>query len=514
VQPEVETSRGRVAGSEVSGIRTFQGIPFGAPCDGRRRFQPPEPPEAWTHLLDATSPGPAAPQFSLPFFGFVNASGASRMSEDCLRLNVWTPALDGARRPVLFWIHGGGFMVGSGATPLYNGSHLARRGDVVVVSINYRLGALGYAHLGLADLPGFERCTNLGVRDQILALEWVQENIERFGGDPGQVCVFGQSAGGMSVGALLGAPRARPLFQRAICMSGAADHVIQPELGREVAMQLLEDLGNPAPTPDALASLAVADFLKAQRETIRRIASLRTMMMWLPVVDNDVIEQQPLAAVRSGATRDIPLLVGTTLDEWKLFRAIDGGFAMGEEELLSRFERALSHFPEAPEAPVAIEEYRDALLSRGARTTPSDVWCSFQGARMMQVPATRLLEGQSDGGGAAYGYLFTWRPPVGRNLLGAFHALDIPFVFGSFEHPLARALTGIAPSVGRLSRKMQRSWLRFAREGRPGDHRLPTWLAATPPDRPTMTLGRRCALDRAPLEQERWLLERWSGEAA
>ena len=195
-------------GREDGDVLAFCGMPYAAPLTGALRFLPPEAPLPWSGVRDATHFGPAAPQLSLPVFSFINAAGRSA-GDECLTLNVWTPACDASRRPVLVWIHGGAFLVGSGATPVYNGAGLAARGDVVVVTINYRLGALGFAQLGLARRGALRESTNLGLRDQIAALEWVRVNIARFGGDPGSVTVFGQSAGGMSVGALLGAPRAR-----------------------------------------------------------------------------------------------------------------------------------------------------------------------------------------------------------------------------------------------------------------------------------------------------------------
>lgn len=505
---EVETRYGRIRGRESGGVRSFRGVPYAASLIGSRRFLPPEPPEPWTGTLEATRPGPSAPQYSMPVFRWINLA-AGRPGYDCLSLNVWTPGLDRARRPVLVWIHGGGFLVGSGSTPIYRGHDLALRGDAVVVTINYRLGALGFAHLGSVLGPGF--AWNLGVRDQIAALEWVRDHADRFGGDPANVTVFGQSAGGMSVAALLGAPRARTLFHRAICMSGAGDHVLDADDARRVAGAFVEALGGPPASHEALARIPVDRILRAQAQVMSRMADLRQLMVFLPAVDGDLIPEQPLAALRRGAAARIPILTGTTLEEWKLFRLVDRGIGRFQWSDADRlFAEVLSALPCAPDGRTARREFREALGPRSAARDPYGVWSAFQSARVFHHASARLAEAQHAGGGRVHSYLFTWRPPVLRRSLGACHALDIPFVFGSTAHPLARPLTGVSAVAPRLSRRMQHSWIRFARDGEPGHERLPAWPAYEPTRRATMILGRECALDDAPLEPERLLLERWS----
>jgi len=505
----VETSAGRIRGRQHKGSLCFRGVPYAASLRGRRRFLPPEALKPWTGLRDAGRSGPAAPQLALPVFSWINAA-AGKLADDCLSLNVWTPAADLRRRPVLFWIHGGGFLVGSGSTALYAGADLARRGDVVVVTVNYRLGALGYAHLGTVFGADFERCTNLGVRDQIAALEWVRDNIERFGGDPGNVTVFGQSAGGMSVGALLGAPRARSLFHRAICMSGAAEHVIDRETAQHVASDLLRELGEPS--PELLERIPTQRILQAQHTTMSRLADLRTLMVFLPMVDGDLIPEAPLAQIRRGAAAQIPILTGATLEEWKLFRVLDGGLGrFGWEDLVERMASVLPHaFPQAPNAATAALRWREALGSRSASRSPREIWSAFQTARIFHLPSARLAEAQREGGGDAWSYLFTWRPPALRRSLGAFHALDIPFVFGSTGHPLARPLTGLGKRASQLGGRMQDAWIQFAHRGTPGHGRLPEWPRYGGELRDTMVFGREIALARAPLDAERRLLERWS----
>ncbi len=510
VNPIVDTSGGRLRGREQRGVRSFLGIPYARPPIGPQRFRAPLPPEPWAGLRDALHYGAAALQPSLPLFKSFALAGGGRQSEDCLYLNVWTPGLDGARRPVMVWIHGGGFLVGSGGLRLYDGAGLARRGDLVVVTLNYRLGALGFLHLHGrgGELVG---ASNAGLRDQIAALSWVRENIERFGGDPQQIAICGQSAGAMSVAALLGAPAARPLFSRAILQSGAADHVLAPEHAEQVSQAFLEELGGPAPTAEALARFDTRRLLAAQARVNRRLANQAQLMVFLPAVDGDVLPEAPLAAVARGAAAQIPLLIGTTLDEWKLFTLIDRGLpAMREDQLLQRLEELLPQVAaSAPEAPQAAAAYRDALRARGGRTTPFEVWCAFQSARVFHYPASKLAEAHARAGGSTYGYLFTWRMPLLRRALGAFHALDVPFVFGLGRSPWFRSLAGATGSAGRLASAMQDAWTGFVRSGAPGHLELPTWPRYDASQRATMALGRRCTLAHTPLEDERRLWQRW-----
>jgi para-nitrobenzyl esterase len=501
-----------VRGREDGDVFAFLGVPFAAPLTGPLRFLPPEPAPPWAGVRDASQFGPAAPQTSLPFFAFVNAAGRSA-GEECLTLNVWTPACDGARRPVLVWIHGGAFLVGSGATPIYNGADLAARGDVVVVTINYRLGALGFAQLGLARGGALAESTNLGLRDQIAALAWVRDHAARFGGDPTSVTVFGQSAGGMSVGALLGAPRARPLFKRAICQSGACDHVLARETGRAVAERFLGALGDPS--FEELAQLPLVQILRAQREVTTNRVSAVELMAFLPAVDGDVIPEQPIDAVRSGAARKHDLVTGVTSEEWKMFGVVDPGlgrFETGDLEARLRDTLPLL-FPDAPMPRRAARELRDAVAERGGDTDPRSLWGAFQSARTFVRPAARLAEAQHAAGGSVRTYVVTWRAAAAPRAIGACHAIELPFVFGTGRHPLARGLTGIGSNAPRLTRQIQSAWIEFARTGDPGHQGLPSWAGFEPQRRPTMVLGARCELAEAPLDPDRALLARWSGEA-
>ncbi len=510
MEPSVETRYGRVAGSEVGGIKTFKGIPYARAPIGERRFRPPEPPESWIGTRKATRAGNVSIQPSLPWMKFLNAGGAAQ-SEDCLHLNVWSPDLDTAKRPVLVWIHGGGFLIGAGSTPIYEGRSLAKRGDMVVVSINYRLGALGYIHLNGLGGQGFEDVCNAGVRDQIAALEWVRDNIEAFGGDPDNVTVCGQSAGAMSIGALLGAPRARALMHRAILQSGAAANVLSQRQADVVAEIFLSSLGVSSAHPSALADVSIAKIMRAQTLTNARLANLIDLMVMLPCVDGNLITESPIDAVARGRTADIPLLVGTTLDEWKLFTPVDSGVpALSESSLHDRFGRTLRAMSRrAPEPRVAAGRYREALRSRGGATSHFEVWSAFQSTRVFHSPAADILEAQAEAGGAAYSYLFSWQPPALGRALGAFHAIELPFVFGLVRRTSVLPLGGLAPFASKLSSRMQDAWIAFARTGRPGHAGLPEWDEYDSDSRATMRFDRECSIADGPLEAERSLLTSW-----
>ena len=318
---DVETTSGPVRGTREHNVCVFRGIPYARPPVNTLRFRPPEPPACWTEPRNATRAGPAAPQNPDPLdyiYGEVLAPG----DEDCLTLNVWTPAADAARCPVMVCIHGGAFLIGSGRWPWYDGKELVRRGDVVLVTINYRLGVLGF--LDLSELGGAEYATsgNHGLLDQVAALRWVRDNIDRFGGDSGNVTVFGESAGGISISCLMAMPAARGLFRRAIVMSGGANFVRFPGTSRTVAGAFRQTAG--VRDVDGLRTLPTKALLKAQKRYLRR-NEFGGDLVFGPVVDGSVLPAPPLHAIQAGCASDVALLTGTTRDEarlWSLYAPI------------------------------------------------------------------------------------------------------------------------------------------------------------------------------------------------
>ena len=318
---EVETTEGRIQGVSQGGINVFRGIPYARPPVEGLRFRRPQRHTAWSESRDATRFGPAAPQNADPldhlWGGFPVAP-----HEDCLTLNVWTPGLDDSRRPVMVWLHGGAFVIGSGSEYWFEGTRLARRGDVVVVTINYRLGVFGFLDLSETEGKEYEESGNCGLLDQVAALEWVRENIERFGGDPQNVTIFGESAGAVSVSCLMAMPKARGLFHRAIAQSGGPNLVRSRDVSHAVARAFLKSLG--IRDVDRLRSVPMRTLLKAQARFLKT-NEFGGDAVFGPVVDGDTLPERPLHAIRSGSARNVALLAGATRDEarlWSLYAPI------------------------------------------------------------------------------------------------------------------------------------------------------------------------------------------------
>jgi para-nitrobenzyl esterase len=501
--PIATTRQGKLEGDDDRGIEVFRGIHYAAPPIGRLRFRPPQPPATWSGTHEATRFQHVAPQASpvMPLVGRLIGGGGRGESEDCLTLNLWTPGVDRRRRPVLVFLHGGAFVMGSGSTPLYSGRRLARRGDVVVVTLNYRLGALGALNLRALRPADPDAGSNQGLRDQIAALAWVRDNVAEFGGDPENVTIFGESAGAMSVGTLLGAPAAQGLFHRAIAQSGAAHNVSSREQAGEIAELFLRELGLTATDERGLAEVPVRAILRAQVSLAILRAMRRGILAWQPSVDGDVLAAEPLDGIARGVSKSVPLLVGTNRDEWNLFLIGDrDGRRLDAAGLHRRLERAL---PGAgangrSRADLALEAYRAARSRRGAGS-PTRLWSAFQSDRIFHYPAAKLAEAKLAHGAPVYSYLFAFGPP----LLGACHGLELPFVFGTLREPLLRPVLGWSAAARDLAHAMQDAWIAFARSGRPGHPDLPDWPAYDTARRSTMLLGRHPRAEEAPFDDER-----------
>ena len=487
-----KTRQGEVQGREKEGALLFGGIPYAAPPTGPRRFRAPEPHEAWTGVRDARRFGPAAPQ---PREEGLTSNPQVRWDEDCLTLNVCTPALDDGRRPVLVWIHGGGFRTGQGAIPWYNGTSFAQRGDIVTVSLNYRLGALGFAHLEEIGGTSYAGSGLNGIRDQIAALEWVRDNIAAFGGDPEKVTIAGESAGGMSVGTLLGCPTATGLFRGAIPQSGAAHNLLSREQGVDLGQRFAAALG--ASSMKDLVAAPVERILEAQLEMERQTRGAGVPLAGLafqPVVDGQVLPQPPIDAVRSGLSKDVRVLLGTNRDEMTLF-------PMGttDEE---RLQRIAAHTFTDPDA--ALAAYR--IEWPGA--SPEEMLVAIMTDRVFRIPAVRLAEAQTQTGGTAYQYLFTWWSRAFEGRLKATHALEIPFVFNNLERAGTDIFIGPGPRPQALADAMHAAWIAFIRAGDPTCDAVGEWPAYHPEHRAVMELGDRIGVRVDPYGATRAL---WDG---
>jgi para-nitrobenzyl esterase len=461
----VETRYGKVQGYEQDAISVWKGIPFARPPTEARRFRAPQPPGLWTGVREATTFSPMAPQVPEMGTNMVGEMGADRavemrpMSEDCLYLNIWSPAADHERRPVLVYIHGGAFTLGSASDPWYDGTSFAANHNIVVVSLNYRLGILGF--VSLRDLAGAEAgyTANCGLLDQIAALRWVRENIAAFGGDPDNVTVMGESAGAMSIGALLGMPAAQGLFQRAILQSGAAGDLPARPQATRVAQALLAKLGLQTSRLSALADVPLEALLKIQPELGREFGGVQALS---PVIDGETLPQHPLARIAQGSAADVAILIGTNRDEWRLFAMMSGGPKVDEEQLKQIF---------GDRAKPALATYIEARADK----SPELAWIDIMGDLIFRMPAIRLAEEQVRQGAPVWMYRFDWKSPAFGGVLGAAHAMDIPFVFNTLDVGLSRMFTGDSPNRQKLSDLMHASWAAFIRSGNPVITGLPVW---------------------------------------
>jgi para-nitrobenzyl esterase len=470
----VETTLGSVAGSVRDDVHVFKAIPYAAPPVGPLRFRAPQPAAPWAGTRDATHYGPVAPQTPSPMETMFGGPEPVQSEADCLTLNVFTPAPDGARRPVMVWIHGGAFVNGSGATPWYDGTAFARNGDVVLVTINYRLGALGFLHLDeLSDAFAGTGSGNVGILDQVAALEWVRDNAEAFGGDPNNVTAFGESAGAMSVGTLLGLPAAKGLFVKAIPQSGAAHHARPTDVATDVARKFLAEAGLSADADGVaqLQELPIETLMAAQASLLPKTAASGGLA-FAPVVDGIVLPERPIDAIGGGSAADVAVLIGTTRDEMKLFTMLDPGMAdLDDAKMLRRANAILGDETKAAGLLAAYKASRPEL-------SPGDLWNVMSTDHVFRIPAVRLAERQSGLGNRVYMYRFDWATPVFGGALGACHALEIPFVFDNLDAAGSEMFTGTASDEMRaMARTMHTAWHTFARSGQPGDN-WPTYTAA------------------------------------
>jgi len=484
----IETKSGRIHGYCENGLEIFKGVPYAEPPVEDLRLRPPVAREPWNDVLNAIQYGPCSFQgYSQleEWFGKLQPE-----SEDCLNLNIWTPATDNKKRPVMFWIHGGAFVIGGGIDPMYDGSSLAKK-DVVVVTINYRLGILGYLHI-----PG--ETVNVGQFDQILALKWVQDNIELFGGDPDNVTIFGESAGGYAVVALSAMPAAKSLFRRVIAQSAP---FINPEANGKVTKGIMRQLRLKKDDIEGLRKLTPEKIIEAQNKYFEKnptdILALR------PIIDGDTIPIHPLKAFQNGECSHLDFMIGTNEDEFKLFSALDPNLANingdAAENLLIGYLGALGI--DTNRSKEMLNTYKEARVGKYS-TEPNELASALITDSIFRISTVQLLEAQKVHQPNTYNYMFTWKSSAFDGILGACHALELPFVFGSLDLPHMDGFVGKNPNK-ELSEKMMDAWITFARTGNPNHKAIPDWPAYDVDKRATMFFGNDCKVVNAVFDKER-----------
>jgi para-nitrobenzyl esterase len=488
--PAVDTTAGKIRGLAINKVNAFRGIPYGAPTGGSRRFMPPAKPDPWTGVKETITWGHEAPQ-GHPHTEIPEVRATIQdheIGEDCLCLNVWTNGFGRTdRRPVMVWLHGGGFTSGNGGYTMYDGANLARKRDVVTVTVNHRLNTFGFLHL--ADIGGakFAQATNAGILDVVAALEWVRDNIANFGGDPNNVTIFGQSGGAGKVSTLLAMPAAKSLFHRAIVQSGSSIAGVSRADANKTVETLMAKLG--VKTADELQKVPMDQLVQATQST----QGLRLA----PVVDGKTLPRDPFAPDATPISADIPMLIGTTETEVTFFpnTPLD---PIDDAALLARVKQTTRASDE--QAKNLIGLYRKGR----AGVSNIDIALIMASDNGFRAGVLTQAERKAAQKAPVYMYYFTWRSPVREGKLKAFHTLEIPFVTENVDE--AKSMTGTGQDRYALQDKMSATWVAFARSGNPGHKGLPDWPAFTPDKRATMFFDNTCKLVNDPNREERLAL--------
>lgn len=481
-----ETRFGKVQGIREGAATAFHAVPYAAPPVGPLRFAAPHDPLPWPGVRDCTRKGPSAPQNASRLDGVMGIDTFER-AEDCLFLDIWTPAADGGRRPVMVWLHGGAYMSGGGNQAFYTGGKLAARGDMVVVNITYRLGVLGFLYLAGIEAEGGAPA-NRGLLDQAKALAWIRDNIAAFGGDPGNVTVAGQSAGAGSLLALLVHPGAKGLIHKGIAQSGPGINFNEEE-GLEVARCFYEKAGLAQGDVAAVRAMEIPKILAAQHAVVMEYATRPIRMVpWQPVMGRPELPAMPATAVGDGICPDVPMMFGWTLDEMHAWYAQDPRLVAAESL------EALKAFPPAMKLPDAV--YADLGRKIDGGMKPWEALAEYQTEAVFGSAATSTADRRAAHGLPAYVYRFDWRPtPDAR--FGACHCIEIPFMFDNFEDwPPAPMLAGAdQASLRRVTNAVQSAWISFCRTGRPAVTGGAEWPARSATRRAIMVFDDQTRLE-------------------
>ena len=485
----VQTTAGKVRGILQNNVHAFKGVPYGASTAGPGRFMPPAKPQPWSQVRDAFELGPRATQLDSQFRGLVPPEfevmdPGGPMSEDCLCLNVWTSGPgSGHKRPVMVWLHGGGYTTGSGGFTCYDGKELARNHDVVVVTVNHRLNIFGFLYL--ADIGGekYAYASNVGMLDIVAALEWVRDNIAAFGGDPSNVTIFGQSGGGGKVSTLMAMPSAKGLFHRAVIQSGAQVTGVPRDVATKSAEAFLAKLG--LKRADELQKLST-DQLLATMATMTGNGMPGSGVLALgPVVDGHTLPTNPFDPVAPEISASVPLLIGTTETEVAFFpnQQLD---PIADAGLHARVKQIVS-----PAGDAQVDQLIDAYRKGRPGDSNTDLFLILASdATFRQGVVTEAERKAAQGKAPVYQYYFAWRSPVRGGKLRAFHTLEIPFVFDNVD--AAKAMTGSGEDRYALADRMSKAWVAFAHSGDPNHSGLPHWPSFNNSQRATMIFNNQC----------------------
>ena len=507
--PIVETAHGSVRGATSGGIHVFKGIRYGAPTGAANRFMPPRKPAPWTGTRDALHYGNSAPQTNPS----AKAGGADRFapvggdekhteSEDCLFLNVWTPGLtDGGKRPVMVWLHGGGFLSGSGSDRIIAGESLSRRGNVVVVTLNHRLNAFGFSHFGDIGGPEYAMSGNAGMLDIVQALKWVRDNADRFGGDPSRVMIFGESGGGQKVSMLMGCPLAKGLFHRAAIESGPGIRMLDRDKANHVSEVYLKELGLAAEHLPDIQKMSTDKLLAAFFPTMAKTGGITAGLIdnFSPVIDPVVLPQHPFAPVAAPYAAHVPLIMGWNRTEMTLF-ADPAGFTLDEPEMIKRVTAI-----HGTAAARIIATYKAKYPDLSVPDLHFLIWSDYPTMLFENLIAERRAAQHQ---AATYLYRFDWRSTVEGGKYHTPHTMEIPFVFDNTK--VMASMTGGTQEAAELAASISDAWIALATSGDPNSAKagLPHWKPYSQSERSTMLIDNKSHLSADPESEERELFYR------